>query len=164
VILNDCTLTAVIRFLCVASTASCGSLHLLREVINSQHIKRRTYVFSHPEMPTRKPQDPGIFSGDHFTPVETDEEPAHENGRRTGERSIAGFDASATRTGAPMAGVLSRLDMSHQSSLSGHSPDLRASCRKDWLFVRKEDSMESRRSSVMIRDGTTEEKERQHDD
>jgi hypothetical protein len=37
-------------------------------------------------------------------------------------------------------------------------------CRKDWLFVGKEDSMGARRSSVMIRDGTTEEKERQHDD
>jgi hypothetical protein len=36
--------------------------------------------------------------------------------------------------------------------------------RKDWLSVRKEDSMGARRSSVMIRGGTTEEKERQHDD
>jgi hypothetical protein len=37
-----------------------------------------------------------------------------------------------------MAGALSRLDMSHQSSLSGHSLQLRAPCRKDWLFFRKE--------------------------
>jgi hypothetical protein len=57
-----------------------------------------------------------------------------------------------------------RLDISLWSSLSGHSLQLRTSCRKDWLSARKEDSMGARRSSVMIRDGTTEEKERQHDD
>ena len=31
-----------------------------------------------------------------------------------------------------------RLDISRWSSLSGHSLQLRTSCRKDWLFVRKE--------------------------
>ena len=44
----------------------------------------------------------GIFLGDHFTPAGTDEEPAHENGRRMDQRSMAGFDParSATRAGA----------------------------------------------------------------
>jgi hypothetical protein len=36
----------------------------------------------------------GIFLGDHFTPVETDEEPARENGRRTDKRAMAGFDSA----------------------------------------------------------------------
>jgi hypothetical protein len=40
------------------------------------------------------------FFGRSLYPVGADEEPAHENGRRTGERSIAEFDPSATRTGA----------------------------------------------------------------
>jgi hypothetical protein len=56
----------------------------------------------------------------------------------------------------------------HTSALEDHQSDQvsqsDAARRKDWLSVRKEDSMGARRSSVMIRDGTTEEKERQHDD
>jgi hypothetical protein len=47
------------------------------------------------------------------------------NGRRTGERPIARFDPSATRT-ARWAVVLFRLDISDRSSLSGHSLRLRA--------------------------------------
>jgi hypothetical protein len=41
---KDCTLIAAIGFLCVASTASFGSLHFLRKVTDSQQIKRETSV------------------------------------------------------------------------------------------------------------------------
>jgi hypothetical protein len=39
---------------------------------------------------------------------------------------------------AAMPFFLFREDKSHRSSLSGHSLHVRASCRKDWLSVRKE--------------------------
>ena len=50
-----------------------------------------------------------------ISPAGTDEEPTHGNGRRTGERPIARFDPSATRT-ARWAVVLFRLDISDRSS------------------------------------------------
>jgi hypothetical protein len=39
-------LIVLIKFLCGASTTSCGSLYFLREVTDSQHIKLRACVFT----------------------------------------------------------------------------------------------------------------------
>jgi hypothetical protein len=73
-------------------------------------------------------------------------------------------------TGSPLLG-LSRTASLKQATLPAAAPHragaalaLMATKQKHWLSVRKEDSMGARRSSVMIKDGTTEEKESQHDD
>src|ERR1700722_5465782 len=56
---------------------------------------------------------------DRYIPVETDEEPARENGRRTDKRSMAGFDParSATRNRCAEAVMEFRLDLSHSKQL-----------------------------------------------
>src|SRR5271155_405766 len=59
-ILNDCTLIALIGFLCVASTASCRSPHFLRRVTDPQHTKRQADVFS-------APRDPGLVTSQNST-------------------------------------------------------------------------------------------------
>ena len=77
-------------------------------------------------------------AGFSYIPVGTDDEPSRENGRRT---AIDGWGLILLERNAERraeAVVLFRLDMSHVKQFSRHSLQLRAPCRKDWLFVRKE--------------------------
>jgi hypothetical protein len=79
----------------------------------------------------------GIFSGDHFTPVETDEELAHGNGRRTDKRSMAELEAQPG-SARWAVGAVPPMSQAQELILSGHSLQLRAPRRKHWLSVRKE--------------------------
>jgi hypothetical protein len=99
----------------------------------------------------------GMFLGDHFIPVGkmgvgADEEPAHENGRGTDERSITGFDPSATRTGALRQWCCSAYEPRKAAYPAIHYNC--TSCRKDWLSVRKEALVSLSDGAASARDPT----------